>query len=96
MLRYDYPMMIPPFEVKDYSTMTPKEAKQHFDWFVGEVPKRIRLLLGAIEYSEAVITEFKGGLLHPPTVILNRCSFYIKRNSDKTMLSLFQVWENFV
>lgn len=193
MLRYDYPMMVPPFEVKDYSIMTPKEAKQNFDWFVGEVPNRIRLLLGAIEYSEtaklelfdktpqslvvlwewikprlqtirksdeelervkeglpewiqsdmqtwkfdaatltlivdaslyfaevfltkypdlhwslvskpksdvyfhkAVIAGFKGGSLQPPTVIFNLCSSYIEGNFDKTMLSLFQVWENYV
>lgn len=43
--------MIPPFQVIEFSKMTKKQAQEHFDWFVNEIPVRIKLLLGAIKAS---------------------------------------------
>ncbi len=40
----NYKMMIPPFRISDFSKLTPGEAKKHFEWFTGEVPKRIEYL----------------------------------------------------
>ena len=40
----NYPYIVPPFEVKDFEEMSPKEARVHFDWFVGIIPDRMRLL----------------------------------------------------
>ncbi len=40
----NYKMMIPPFRISDFSKLTPGEAKEHFEWFIGEVPKRIEYL----------------------------------------------------
>jgi hypothetical protein len=42
--------MQPPFEVIPFSEMTKKQAQEHFDWFVNEIPLRIQLLLGASRY----------------------------------------------
>lgn len=50
-LVYHYPMMIPPFEMVGFSEMTKKQARAYFDWFVNEIPVRIKILMGAIEVS---------------------------------------------
>lgn len=39
-----YPYMFPPFEMKDFEDMNKKEAKQHFEWYVSEIPNRIEVL----------------------------------------------------
>ena len=36
--------MSPPFEVKEFKDMSKKEAQQHFDWFINEIPNRIKQL----------------------------------------------------
>ncbi|MDG0790939.1 hypothetical protein OMP38_08725 [Cohnella ginsengisoli] len=50
-LTFSYPMMIPPFKIVEFSELTKKQAKEHFDWFVNEIPTRINILMGAIEFS---------------------------------------------
>lgn len=45
----DYPMMDPPFEVIVFEDMNKKEAKEHFEWYVSEIPNRIKLLKMAFE-----------------------------------------------
>lgn len=47
----NYPYIIPPFEVKEFDDMSPKEARAHFDWFVGIIPDRMRLLEERIQKS---------------------------------------------
>ena len=37
-------MMIPPFRIDKFTNLTPKEAKQHFEWFIEEIPNRIEYL----------------------------------------------------
>ncbi|MCR6545559.1 hypothetical protein NVS47_08550 [Dehalobacterium formicoaceticum] len=39
-----YKMMEPPFEMNDFELMNKKEAKQHFDWYVAQIPERIVML----------------------------------------------------
>jgi hypothetical protein len=46
---FDYPLLDPPFPVKETREMTPDEAQRHFDWFVAQAPARIDLLRRAIE-----------------------------------------------
>ncbi|GIP45168.1 hypothetical protein J45TS6_36270 [Paenibacillus sp. J45TS6] len=47
----DYPLMHPPFEIKDFKEMTRKEARVHFNWYVNEIPIRIELLKKAYEFT---------------------------------------------
>lgn len=42
-------MMEPPFEVKPFEEMNKREAQKHFDWYVGQICDRIRLLKRAFE-----------------------------------------------
>lgn len=37
----EYKMMVPPFEMKSFDIMSKAEAKEHFHWFLSEVPNRI-------------------------------------------------------
>ncbi|MGN7326548.1 hypothetical protein [Bacillus pumilus] len=39
-----YPWEAPPFEMKSFEEMSKKEAKQFFDWYVGQMPERINVL----------------------------------------------------
>lgn len=48
----EYPLMIPPFRIKNFDEMTENEAKKHFEWFKSEIPKRLELLKRAIEETE--------------------------------------------
>ena len=47
----EYPLMEPPFKVKSFDEMNKKEATQHFNWYIGEIPNRIQLLRNAFEYT---------------------------------------------
>ena len=58
----NYYLMEPPFEVKLFEEMTKKEAKQHFEWFVSQVPSRLEQLRNAFE----VTGEKKGILDYSP------------------------------
>ncbi|MGB6407475.1 MAG: hypothetical protein WBF39_08360 [Planococcus donghaensis] len=40
----DYYAMEPPFELRVFEEMTKKEAQQHFDWFVSQIPYRLSQL----------------------------------------------------
>ncbi|NPC93208.1 hypothetical protein HOO54_13440 [Bacillus sp. WMMC1349] len=40
----NYPLTTPPFEMKEFGNMTKKDAKQFFDWYIGEIPSRIKVL----------------------------------------------------
>lgn len=50
-IEYQYKMMIPPFEMDEYSKLTKQQAQEYFDWFTTQIPERIEILLGAIESS---------------------------------------------
>jgi hypothetical protein len=43
-ISFQYPKMVAPFPVKPFDQMTKKEAKQYFDWYVGQMDVRIALL----------------------------------------------------
>lgn len=47
----EYPLMETPFEVKPFDEMTKKEAQQHFEWYIGQIEDRIRLLRSAYEVT---------------------------------------------
>ncbi|MGD7009134.1 hypothetical protein ACQCV8_13515 [Metabacillus sp. 84] len=54
----NYPLMDPPFNLKDFDEMTKKEAQNHFDWYTGEIPARLRLLKQAYtETSEGKLED---------------------------------------
>lgn len=40
----DYPWMAPPFEMKPFKEMKKKDAQQHFDWYMQQIPLRIEVL----------------------------------------------------
>ncbi|MCP3744528.1 MULTISPECIES: hypothetical protein [Paenibacillus] len=57
----DYKLMQPPFEMKEYSEMNKKEAKEHFDWFKQQIPSRLEQL-GAfsqihLDYSDRSLID---------------------------------------
>jgi len=185
--------MIPSFEHIEFSEMTKKQAQEHFEWFVREIPARIKILMGAIEASgvknmeqfdttpeslsplwawlkdriktvpksqeemnelkstlpswvlddvsdwkldsatltlavdvslyfaevflkkyphlhwgfknkpksdvdvnKPIVLGFKGGALHPPTVVVNLCRSHVKGKPNKDLLSLYEVWSKYL
>ncbi len=40
----NYELMAPPFEMKEFDEMNKKEAKEHFEWYINEIPNRIEIL----------------------------------------------------
>ena len=40
----EYPLMSPSLELKPFEKMTKKEAENHFNWYLSEIPNRIALL----------------------------------------------------
>ncbi|GEK35703.1 hypothetical protein [Kurthia sibirica] len=40
----NYPYMYPPFNLKDFESMSLGEAQQYFDWYTAEIPSRMRFL----------------------------------------------------
>lgn len=46
-MKFNYPMLIPPFEAKDFKLMTKVEAKQYYDWFIIQQEDRCNLLMRA-------------------------------------------------
>lgn len=47
----DYYAISPPFEIKEFEVMTKKEAQQHFDWFVSQIPDRLNQLKALYAWS---------------------------------------------
>lgn len=45
----DYELMVPPFETKSFFEMNKKEAKEYFEWFIGNIPARIEQLKNTYE-----------------------------------------------
>lgn len=43
--------MHPPFEIKSFEEMKKKEAQQHFEWYISEIPSRIQLKMGTVRSS---------------------------------------------
>ncbi|WP_019909787.1 hypothetical protein [Paenibacillus sp. HW567] len=39
-----YPKLVAPFEIIPFEMMTKKEAKHYFDWFISQIPIRIKTL----------------------------------------------------
>lgn len=62
----DYLWMAPPFKMKPFVKMNKKEAQQHFDWYLQQIPLRIQVLydltngIVKLDYSkESLIDIFK-------------------------------------
>lgn len=60
----NYIVIEPPFKIKKFSEMTKKDARQYFDWYIGEMPKHLSLLeskliddriIDKLEYSEELL-----------------------------------------
>ncbi len=45
----NYELMAPPFEMKEFDEMNKKEAKEHFEWYINEIPNRIEILKNIYE-----------------------------------------------
>ncbi len=45
----NYELMAPPFEIKEFYEMNKKEAKEHFEWYISEIPHRIEILKNIYE-----------------------------------------------
>ena len=43
--------MHPPFEINDFEEITRKEARIHFEWYIGEIPTRMELLRKAYHFT---------------------------------------------
>lgn len=37
-------MMVPPFEIDDFAKLSTKEAKEHFNWYISQIPFRLQQL----------------------------------------------------
>ncbi|KWX87560.1 hypothetical protein AMQ83_12345, partial [Paenibacillus riograndensis] len=40
-----YPKLVAPFGIIPFEIMTKKQARQHFDWFISQIPTRIEALI---------------------------------------------------
>lgn len=45
----EYELMSPPFEMNNFSDMNKVEAKQHYDWYLSQIPKRMEQLKYFVE-----------------------------------------------
>lgn len=52
----NYEMMVYPFEVKPFNEMKKKEARRYFEWYIGEIPLRLKMLEDKL-VEDGVITE---------------------------------------
>ncbi|WP_411342699.1 hypothetical protein ACE3MZ_13620 [Paenibacillus sp. WLX1005] len=50
-MTFQYPIMTPPFEVVHFEKMNKKQAQQHFEWFVSEIPSRLEILENVMKES---------------------------------------------
>jgi len=62
----------------------------HLQWDFKSKPKSDAYL------NKPVVTGFKRGGLHPPTVVTNLCRSYVEGKQDKNLVSLFEVWSKFI
>lgn len=44
----EYSLMTPPFKMKNFEEMSDKETREHYDWYISEIPIRLELLESAI------------------------------------------------
>ena len=44
----EYSLMTPPFQIKNFEEMTEKDAKEHYEWYLSEIPNRLDLLEKAV------------------------------------------------
>lgn len=56
-----YPLMQPPLVIEEYSKLTKKEAQQHFDWFISQIPQRIEILK---KHSQVNLNRSPESLIH--------------------------------
>jgi hypothetical protein len=70
----EYLLMQPPFEIKPFKDMTKKEAQSHFDWYVGEIPTRIELLINAYSATSGMGKE---DLDYSPESLIKLWHWYI-------------------
>lgn len=40
----EYPLMAPPFHIKNFDEMSETDAKEHYEWYLSEIPNRLKLL----------------------------------------------------
>ncbi|MBW7477839.1 hypothetical protein K0T92_24310 [Paenibacillus oenotherae] len=62
----------------------------HLQWGFISKPK------SDVDINKPVVMGFKGGALHPPTVVINLCRSHVKGNQDKDLTSLFEAWRKFI
>jgi hypothetical protein len=72
----EYPLMVPPFVIKNFEKMSVREAQTHFDWYVSEIPERIELIRKA--YKETDDGEIEE-LDFTPESLVNVWAWFIPR-----------------
>lgn len=68
MKKMNYPFMCPPLEFQSFREMSKKEAQEHFDWYINEIPGRLELLKNAFEFTgggDKKILDFSPESLKP-------------------------------
>lgn len=59
-MTFEYDLMIPPMPVPPFETMTEAQAQAHFEWFVGQAPRRVALLKGAYAHEMGNAADLNG------------------------------------
>ena len=52
----EYDLLVPPFGA-DYYSMTPKQAKENFEWFISKIPERVEYLRNRISKDLKISVE---------------------------------------
>lgn len=47
----EYKLMIPPNEISKISELSKKEAKEHFEWYISQIPIRLEQLENYVKYT---------------------------------------------
>ena len=49
----DYSLMTPPFQINNFDEMSEKDTKEHYEWYLSEIPNRLKLLEKGLRISWA-------------------------------------------
>lgn len=72
----EYAFMHPPFEIKPFKEMSKKEAQNHFNWYIDDIPNRIVLLKNAYEFTSG---KSKEELDYSPSSLIGLWKWYLNK-----------------
>ncbi len=87
----NYPLIAPPFDMKDFDEMNKGEAKQFFDWYISEIPSRLNVL--------EQLTQGKIELDFSPASLIHLFDWYLSvinlyKLSEEELEEIFQSWDD--